>query len=63
MEYHVHPQNSEAKVYGRLLEKGEVIKEGDVYPSSTGIWDTCSQFVGTEVDGNTMWVRRPRKYS
>jgi hypothetical protein len=36
-EYHTHPMPVE--VYGTRLVAGDVIKEGDIFASSTGRWE------------------------
>jgi|GEM_PF-3585555 len=58
-ETFIHPQ-SEKEIFGEQLVPGDVLREGDVYPSTTGEWQDCpaglpGQKLGPKCVG--FWVR------
>jgi len=43
-ETFIHPQ-SEKEIFGEQLVPGDVLREGDVYPSTTGEWQEIVRLV------------------
>jgi len=56
--YHKHPKPIAPVVYGRRLSVGEIIQEGDLYPSPfTGRWEKTLFLIGKRVQVEGYWVR------
>ena len=53
----IHPLSG-IPVFGELLKPGDELKEGDVYPSSSGQWQNCP-VLGLKIQPGctTIWVR------
>ena len=58
----VHPDNPTSVVWGRELQLGERIHEGDVTPSREGGWRTAFPEEVSTLTGKTeRWIRLPPK--
>ena len=60
---HTHPKNPVEKIFGYILQIGEVRQKGDVYDSPTGKWASIpTSLVGTAVKkGDKRTFIRPVK--
>ncbi len=46
----VHPLNPAEKIFGRVVQIGEVLQKGDVYDAPSGKWESIPKnFIGTAV--------------
>lgn len=50
--------NCRTPIFGCLLEKGDLLKEGDVYDSTSGFWSPCP-CPGTKIQSGSVavWIR------
>lgn len=56
----VRHRRTNAMVFGQVLGEGEILKEDDVYESSSGRWERCTcpgVALGTRTEAHPLWVR------
>jgi hypothetical protein len=59
IETFLHPGNPKEKILGIRLDTGEVLKDGDFYSSTKGVWEPtpCTGAV-IQPGSSVVWVRK-----